>query len=139
MRLRFRSGPGLWQIQFRLKAKALRRDDFSRAAVEMLRFALRNAAGGFENFRGSSARKIRGCLCCAGRGSVPWHWDGHVRKIELPADIIERLEEFSGVGEALAGIAGGGGGHEGVDKLGHPRNPRGRRGDVRIQAGRGMR
>ena len=47
-------------------------------------------------------------------------------------DIIERLEEFSGVGEALAGIAGGGGGHEGVDKLGHPRNPRGRRGDVGI-------
>ena len=93
MRLRFRSGPGLWQIQFRLKAKALRRDDFSRAAVEMLRFALRNAAGGFENFRGSSARKIRGCLCRARRGSVPWHGDGHVRKIELPADIIERLEQ----------------------------------------------
>ena len=138
MRLRFWSGPGLWQIQFRLKAKSLRWDDFCRATVEMLRFTLWNAAGRFENLCGSSARKIRRCLCCARCGSVSWHRDGHVREIELPADIIERLEEFSGVGEALAGIAGGGGGHEGVDKLGHPRNPRGRRGDIGIQTGRGM-
>ena len=89
----------------------------------MLRFALWNAAGGLENFRGSGARKIRGGLCRARRSSVPRHRNGHVREIELPADIIERLEKFSGVGEALAGIAGSGGGHEGVDKLGHPRNP----------------
>ena len=115
MRLRFWSGSGLRQIQFRLKAKALRWDDFSRATVEMLRFTLWNAAGGFENFRGSSARKIRGCLCRARRGSVPWHGNGHVREIEVPADIIERLEEFSRVGEALARVAGSGGGHEGVD------------------------
>ena len=97
------SGLRLRHIQFCFKTKALRRDDFCRATVKMFRFVLRDAAGGLKDFGGSCARKIRRSLCRARRGSVSRHGDGHVREIELSADIIERLEKLAGVGEALTG------------------------------------
>ena len=48
--------------------------------------------------------------------------NGEVGQVQVGGNVFEGVEEFVCVSEAVAGVAGSGGGHELVEKHGHPRD-----------------